>query len=121
MLIETNNSLTGKIGVFKMITGEEIIASVIEDNHSLGFYKIKDALSMVMVPNEDSQQGMVAFAPWILGAKDNAVLKIAETKIVLVAEAREDAARQYTQVMGVDLPETNKVSPQNTVAQRGRR
>lgn len=121
MLMENNSNLTGKFGVFKLVTGEEIIARVVEDNHSLGFYKIKEPLSMVMVPQEDGQQGMVAFAPWILGAKDNAVIKLLETKIMVATEARDDAGRQYEQVMGIEPPATNKVAPQETVASRGRR
>lgn len=110
MLITTNSNLTNKVGVFKLVSGEEVIARVVEDNSAQGSIRIKAPLSMIMV-NDDGNQGMVAFAPWVLGAADDAILEIKTANLVVTTEARADAAIQYSQAVGEPAEATAKVTP----------
>lgn len=121
MLVE-KKSLTGKVGVLKLITGEEIIARIPEDNHPHGSVQVKNPLAMVMMPSDDSTQGMVAFAPWMLGVDEDTNISIDSSKIIAIAEARVDAASQYSQAVGEEVQATPRVSQiQSNMGRRGGR
>lgn len=120
MLVE-KKTLAGKIGVFKMITGEEVIARVVDEVPVTGGVMIKNPLAMVMVPDNNNTQGMVAFAPWMLGANDDVAIELKGTAILAAVEARTDAAAQYSQAVGEDVQATPKIAPQNLSGQRGGR
>lgn len=121
MLVQNTQNLSNEIIVCKMITGEEIIARAGEVNHET--VTVTNPLSMVMVQNETADnQGMVAFAPWVLGAEDNAKLVLDRKHILLVTKSRKDAADQYSRAIGeepVASPRSAPVSLQ--VGRRGSR
>ena len=107
MLVE-KNVLAGQVVVLKLITGEEIIARAVEELP--GAIKIRNPLSMVMMPGDDKNQGMVAFAPWVLGAEDDFSFDLSLDKVLVATKARADAAGQYSQAIGED---TTKAAPRN--------
>ncbi|MNK54321.1 hypothetical protein D3C87_733030 [compost metagenome] len=120
MLVE-NKSLTGKVGVLKLITGEEVIARISEDGYPAGRVTVKNPLAMVMMPSEDNQ-GMVAFAPWMLGVDEDTGITIDAAKIIALAPARADAASQYSQAVGEEIQATPRISPlQSNTGRRGGR
>jgi len=120
MLVE-KKALAGKVGVFKLVTGEEIIARVVDDSSSTTV-SVKNPLSMVMLPEENGQQGMVAFAPWVLGAVDDIALEINLSHVLVKTLARDDAASQYSQAIGETEVAQPKVAPlQPQTARRGGR
>lgn len=105
MLVQNISNLSNEIIVCKMASGEEIIARAGEVNDST--INISNPLSMVMVQDDSvDNQGMVAFAPWILGANDNTVLSLDRKHIVVVTKARKDAADQYSRAIGEEQPVT---------------
>ena len=120
MLVE-KKILNSKIVVFKLVSGEEVIARMVEDHsQNGGTISVKNPLSLIMT-NEDSGQGMVAFVPWILGANDDIPLSVSMAQIVVLTEAREDAATQYSQAIGETTESAPKISPvQSFGGRRGR-
>jgi hypothetical protein len=93
MLTAKTIDYTNRIVSVKLVTGEEIIARVVEQKeHSLVF---KRPLSMVMMAGDDDNQGQVAFAPWMLGLPDDARVELPRERLVYVGESRKDAAEQY--------------------------
>lgn len=78
---------------FKMITGEEIIARLIDDQGEV--LKISRPLAMVMAENPDNPtQTRVMFTPWMVSAGSE-LLSLDKSKIIVMCKAREDAAEQY--------------------------
>lgn len=121
MLVE-KKSLTGKVGILKLVTGEEIIARIPEDNYPTGAVKVKNPLAMVMMPSDDGNQGMVAFAPWMLGVDEDTEIAIEPSKIIALASARVDAASQYSQAVGEETVATPKITQvQSSMGRRGGR
>lgn len=98
MLVE-NKKLVDEVLAIKLVTGEEILARCTSEAP----LRVKNPLAMVMVPSEDSQQGMVAFAPWFLGATDDESFPIREDHILALVIARSDAASQYAQAIGEEV------------------
>lgn len=86
------NSLVDKIVTLKLITGEEILAAVVDTN--LTEVLVKHPLLMVMVPDQDNQ-GMVAFAPWIIGAPETKRIPILNTAIIAYSEASKEVRTHY--------------------------
>lgn len=121
-MLVMKSSLTNKVAVFKLVTGEEVIARIVADNSATGSVSFKNPLSMVMLPEETGQQGMVAFAPWILGAEDDTPLEIKMSSVIVMVEARADAAEQYSQAIGEEaVSQPKQTEVQNPVARRGGR
>ncbi len=121
MLIE-KKSLTNQVGILKLVTGEEVIARVAYDNYPAGAVRVKNPLAMVMMPSDDGNQGMVAFAPWMLGVDEDTEIAIEPSKIIALAPARTDAASQYSQAVGEEHVATPKITQvQSPVGRRGGR
>lgn len=123
MLIVNNSKYNNKIVSIKLITGEEIMALVVNDESSL--INVKNPLLLVMMTDE-STQGMVAFAPWILGAEDSAVIEINKNSVIAITEARSDALDQYRIAVGDDTTSQSQpkakqsIPPTSPAASRGR-
>ena len=91
--------LEGFIVAIKLISGEEIIGRVVNEQPNL--LMISQPLSFIMHPNPKSpNQAMVSFAPWMIGIRDNQIVSLSLDKILFVAEARGDASDQYRQAIG---------------------
>lgn len=121
MLVQ-NSTLKGKVSSIKLLSGEEIIARVVEYDKPANILEIKNPLAMVMMPNDDGVQGMVAFAPWMLGVPDDTNISINTSHVMAINEARPDAASQYSQAVGEDTQvATPKVAPQALGGRRGGR
>jgi hypothetical protein len=122
MLVE--NNFTNKIVVLKLTTGEEVIARS-RNYNSDGSIEIKNPLSMVMVPNEEGNQGMVAFAPWMLALDDDQIVTIGKQNYLCLFTARADAADQYKRAIGEPEELMTHVSkaadPISVVSQKGGR
>lgn len=94
MLIEKLNK--NDVVTIKLASGEELITRYLgEENDSV---RIRMPLQMVLSQMEQSGQGYLSFAPWMLGITDDQELKIKTASIVTMARARKDAAEQYTRV-----------------------
>lgn len=108
---------TNRIVSAKLITGEELIARVVEQKeHSLVFRR---PLTMVMMAAEDDNQGSVAFAPWMLGLPDDARVELPRERIIWVGESRKDAAEQYVIAVN-DYEGPRAATVDEPVASRGR-
>lgn len=89
----------------KLVTGEEIIALVTSVTEST--ITIKCPLTLVMtMPEAGSDQGQVAFAPWMLGLDSSSELTLQLTRVVYYGPARTDAAIEYHAATGFDEPES---------------
>lgn len=96
MLVEKKSEDT-KVVAIKLLTGEEIIARKLneEDNAVL----ISRPLAMVMAENPDNpQQTRVMFTPWMVAAGKD-MMRLRKEHIVVMVDARPDAADQYEQAI----------------------
>jgi len=118
MLVETTN-YTDSVVTMKLITGEEILARVV--THLGATITIKNPLAMVMVPDDSGNQGMVAFAPWVLGAEENVPLAIDLKNVLLLTKARSDAASQYASAVGEETVMAKTTEISSGVGRRGGR
>lgn len=92
----------------KLVTGEEIIARIVEvqADHLV----ITKPHTLVMTGMQNGQ-GMIAMAPFMLGTADDAKLRIDFSKIVTYAKARADAAGQYIKATsGIEVPQAGTAS-----------
>lgn len=96
MLVEKKSEDT-KVVAIKMITGEEVIARKLSEDAT--GVRITRPLSMIMAENPDNpQQTRVMFTPWMVAAgKEMMVVK--HEHIIVIMEARPDAAEQYDQAV----------------------
>jgi hypothetical protein len=93
MLKLQNERLNDKIISIKFVSGEEIIAQCVQ--HEESSISLKRPLSLVMATNKDASKAQVNFAPWMLSITHDQLIKLDFSKIMFVAEAGKDAARQY--------------------------
>ena len=92
------------VKLIRVITGEEIIAEVVD--WSDGLITVKNGL--VVLPNA---QG-VGFAPWAtVISKENPEITMNMHHVVYVAEVQEDVSKKYNEMFGskVIVPESKKL------------
>lgn len=84
------------VKLFRIITGEEVIAEVVsEDSNSV---IVKNGL--VVLPTNTG----VGFAPWAtVISKDNPEITVSKTHIVYIAELQEEVAKKYNEMFGSKL------------------
>jgi len=90
--------------LIRIVTGEEIIAEVLEETAS--YIKIQNAL--VVIPSAQN----VGFAPWAtVISKEDPEIKIQKNHIVYVVEIQEDVANKYNEMFGskLQLPTSKKL------------
>jgi hypothetical protein len=88
------------IGIFKMPTGEEVIAKVTADTDT--YYSVKNPLCMVA-----SQKGY-QFAPYLLMADPEKPINI--PKPIITADPVAELAGQYESVVsGIALPQKSSI------------
>jgi len=94
---KASNFAVGEIVTLKLITGEEILAKVVESTETS--ITLNKPLTLVLAGGH-SGQGMVAMAPFMLGITDDTNLTFDSSKILTKGKARPDAAAQYRQLTG---------------------
>ena len=90
--------MANDVKVLKLITGEEVIARVSEEEHS-DLLILEKPMTLQMIPPTTST-GQVGFAmvPWIKAAKNDKVT-ISEEHILAVDEASKQTETNYLQVI----------------------
>lgn len=114
------SNLVNKVVTLKIITGEEVVALAVDSSGDE--LLVKTPLLMVMIPDEESGQGMVAFAPWIIGAPETKRIPIRKTSIIAYSEVSKDVATHYAQVTNdPSLTSSAGAVPEMLTASRGGR
>jgi len=92
MIIDTSASIAANdILAAKLVSGEEIVAKVIEVNDKE--FVIVRPMAMTIVPQGNS--ATVAFMPWTLGIAEDAKIRLVRTQIIAYSKARKEAADGY--------------------------
>lgn len=121
MLVSAKKSLDKEIVSIKFSSGEEIIAKVVNDDRANNSITVINPLMLVMLTDETSQ-GTIIFAPWILSAKTEDPISINMLSVVSINPAREDAISEYNLAVGPTDPQPKvKSSEVSVVAARGGR
>lgn len=111
--------LVGKVATLKLITGEEVVAHVVDVTD--GDLLVKHPLLMVMV-SEESNQGMVAFAPWLIGAPETKRIPIKSNAVIAYSEASKEVHQHYVTAIGdPSLGSAHGAVPEILTASRGGR
>lgn len=91
------------IVAIKLNSGEEILTKIIEIKDD-GTIIATKAFTMVLMQGP-SGQGAVSFAPFMIGAEDDAKIELTKDKFIVIVKARADAAAQYIQATtGIEMP-----------------
>jgi hypothetical protein len=90
--------MANDVKVLKLITGEEVIARVSEEEHS-DLLTLEKPMTLQMIPPTTST-GQVGFAlvPWIKAAKNDKVTVSIE-HILITDEASDQTEKNYLQVV----------------------
>lgn len=106
----------GKIIVLKLVSGEEIVAKLMEDNRMVIF--IQSPVSVGL-----DQTGRVAMMPFMVSLKDKAKLPITMANVIIYAEAREEMANAYikhtTNIMPASTTDLAGIKPNDKGAVAG--
>lgn len=97
----------GEIMLFKLSSGEEVIAKVIQSSPM--FYLIKKplVLSLVQIPGSSGQAGVV-FIPFMIGSDENSTIKIMNSAVVAVTKPTKEAENGYIKnTSGLEIPTPN--------------
>ncbi len=92
-----------EVKLLRVITGEEIVAEIIDENASE--VTLKNAL--VVIPTQQS----VGFAPWATVIdRENPEVTVSRTHIVYVANLDESIRNKYDEIYGSKLVKPEKKS-----------
>ena len=90
-----------EVKLLRVITGEEIVAEVVEENAS--YLVLKNAL--VVIPTNQS----VGFAPWATVIdRDNPEVRVDRQHIVYIANLDESILNKYDEIYGSKLVKPKK-------------
>ena len=87
--------MANDVKVLKLITGEEVIARVTEENNLITLEK---PMTLQMVPPTSTGQVGFALVPWMKAAKNEKVT-ISTEHIIAEDEASEQTEKNYLQVV----------------------
>ena len=94
--------MTNDVKVLKLITGEEVIARVIEEKNNLITLE-KPMILQMLAPNTTTGQIGFAMVPWMKAAKNEKVI-ISTEHIIAEDEGSEQTQKNYLQlVTGLSL------------------
>lgn len=94
------------IRVFKFKTGEEVVAHVLEDEHSdVGFHNFKVEHPVMIMATGD---GRAQFIPWMAPAASREFEFDSTVLLIQPVEADENAAAAYKQQFGIGIIEPPK-------------
>ena len=89
--------MANDVKVLKLITGEELIARVIEEKNNLIFLE-KPMILQMLAPNTTTGQIGFALVPWMKAAKNEKVT-ISTEHIIAEDEGSEQTQKNYLQVV----------------------
>ena len=93
--------MTNDVKVLKLITGEEVIARVIEEKNNL--ITLEKPMTLQMLPPNTTGQMGFALVPWMKAAKNEKV-SISTEHIIAEDEGSEQTHKNYLQlVTGLSL------------------
>jgi hypothetical protein len=94
--------------VFKLITGEEIIAEVVSTTETTYAYDIKNVLMLMMQQSQDGRFG-ISIVPW--GAHSNDPVTINEEHIIYSAEPKKELVELYEKAFSpLALPQKSLIT-----------
>ena len=88
--------MANDVKVLKLITGEEVIARVIEEENNL--ITLEKPMTLQMLPPTSTGQVGFALVPWMKAAKNEKVT-ISTEHILVEVEASEQSEKNYLQVV----------------------
>ena len=88
--------MANDVKVLKLITGEEVIARVTEEENNL--ISLKKPMTLQMLPPTSTGQVGFALVPWMKAAKNEKVT-ISTEHIIAEDEASEQTEKNYLQVV----------------------
>lgn len=91
-----------KIYIFKMVSGEEIVAKVVDSNDQ--YIQVSNAI--MMAPTQHGLQ----MIPAMMSANQEKSVYIHHTGITIIGEVRDDVETAYIQATtGISIPENKKL------------
>ena len=90
--------MTNDVKVLKLITGEEVIARVSEEEHSDLLTLEKPMTLQMLPPNTSTGQMGFAMVPWMKAAKNEKVI-ISTEHIIAEDEGSEQTQKNYLQLI----------------------
>jgi hypothetical protein len=89
--------MANDVKVLKLITGEEVIARVSEEEHS-DLLTLEKPMTLQMIPNTSTGQMGFAMVPWMKAAKnDKATISIEH--VLVTDEASTQTEKNYLQLI----------------------
>ena len=88
--------MSNDVKVLKLITGEEVIARITEEENNLII--LKNPMTLQMLPSTSTGQVGFALVPWMKAAKnDNMTISIEH--VLVTDEASDQSEKNYLQVV----------------------
>ena len=88
--------MANDVKVLKLITGEEVIARVIEEENNL--ITLEKPMTLQMLPSTSTGQVGFALVPWMKAAKnDNMTISIEH--VLVTDEASDQSEKNYLQIV----------------------
>ena len=88
--------MANDVKVLKLITGEEVIARITEEENNL--ITLKNPMTLQMLPPTSTGQVGFALVPWIKAAKNEKVT-ISTEHVLVTDEASDQSEKNYLQVV----------------------
>ena len=94
-----------KLRVFKLRSGEEIIAKVTEKftGENITGYHLKNPCMLIPVPGRNGQGHSLAIVPWMASVKQDQGFEIPKDAVLFTAEPMDDLANEYSSAFGSGL------------------
>ncbi len=103
MLVDKVSSLENKVVAIKLISGEEIVAKCLEfdPDKKIKVVKIKQPVVLFVDSPRQTTNGStkVHLEPWMLSIPPSTVISLRYDHIVYIAEAAENAGREYARLL----------------------
>ena len=88
--------MANDVKVLKLITGEEVIARITEEENNL--ISLKQPMTLQMLPPTSTGQVGIALVPWMKSAKNEKVT-ISTEHVLVTDEASDQSEKNYLQVV----------------------
>ena len=88
--------MANDVKVLKLITGEEVIARITEEENNL--ITLKNPMTLQMLPPTSTGQVGIALVPWMKAAKSDK-MTISIEHVLVTDEASDQTEKNYLQVV----------------------
>jgi hypothetical protein len=88
-----------EVKVVKLVTGEELVVEITEENKSS--ITFKNPVASVLQRSQQTGGAALGFMPWMHAA--NGPFVIEKSKIICVAEVAEEVKNGYNQIFGAGI------------------